>query len=152
MNKEIKYKVVNGTSYHEETSSEVTSVLDSAMKSRKRVKVHFGDTKTGRDWNEEHDIIGYVGRSNGSIKIPLLVYNSRSMGGGGLLDHRILKIVETKTKMVLYQHPKYQQPIVEIVETDMSDEYSHNTIVNGKLYGRHTNLQSAERLKNKLLL
>lgn len=105
-----EYKIVNGTYYHKETPDQVIEILEGSRLSyrEKRLRVHYGDTKTGKDWMEQYDIMGYVGRSMGPIKIPLLIHNKRSMGGGGMLDHCIVKITETvKPHKVLYQHPKY---------------------------------------------
>lgn len=79
------YKEVNGTSYHVETSQEVINVLERCRNSRTRIVVGYG--KDGISWGETFDIRGYVGRSTGVTKIPLLVYNSRSLGGGHLLDN-----------------------------------------------------------------
>jgi len=40
MTNEIKYKVINGTSYHLETSQDVINVLESVMQHpRKRIRV-----------------------------------------------------------------------------------------------------------------
>lgn len=103
----MEYKVINGTSYHSETSDKVISILEHCRINKLRIIVDYGDIETGKSWNECFDIIGYIGRSTGLNKIPLLVYNSRSMGGGGLLDDRIIKITTSKGKTVLYQHPNY---------------------------------------------
>ncbi len=48
----IKYKVVNGTSYHEETPDEVVTVLEQCRTDRTRVILDFGDVKTGKSWGE----------------------------------------------------------------------------------------------------
>jgi len=104
---EKQYQSINGTFYHLETRQNVINVLENARLNNYRIRVHYGDTSTGRDWNEMHYVTGYVGRSTGSIKIPLLVYNKRSYGGGAMLDHCIVKITESKGKRVLYQHPLY---------------------------------------------
>jgi len=101
--KHIKYKIVNGISYHEETSAEVIQVLERARTNRTRITLDYGDTKTSKSWNEIHDITGRVGCSTGNIKIPLLVYNSRSFGGGGILDHCIIGIKESNGGRVLYR-------------------------------------------------
>jgi len=106
-----KYKETNGTSYHKETNETIINVLENARMNRNRLRVFFGDIKTGRSWDEEHETIGYIGRSTGTFKIPLLVHNTRSFGGGGLLDHCIVKIVDTKTKKTLYIHPKFNQSV-----------------------------------------
>ena len=102
MGTENKYKVVDGTSYHKETNDLLIKTLENARKNNIRIVVDYGDVKTGKSWGEQHNITGYVGRSTGSIKIPLLVYNTRSLGGGALLDHCIIKVVTSRGKFQLY--------------------------------------------------
>ena len=102
-----KYVVVDGTSYRKETSPEVIKVLGEAQKSRERLRFRLGDVKTGRDWGDDNER-GVVGRSTGSIKIPLLIKTSRSSGGGALPDDAIVKIVGSNGR-TLYQHPAYYQ-------------------------------------------
>lgn len=56
------------------------------------------------DWNEQFDVTGYVGRSTGPIKVPLLIHNRRSLGGPAILDHCIIGVRETgKDGRLLYQ-------------------------------------------------
>ncbi len=97
-----EYQLVNGTAYHKETPRAVVDALEHARANSYRIIVDYGDVKTGKSWGEVYDIAGYVGRSGGSIKIPLLVHNSRSLGGGGLLDHCILSIRTARGKKLLY--------------------------------------------------
>ena len=78
----IKYKIVNGTAYHFETDDKIVAVLESARINRTRIQIFYGDVITGRDWNESYDTKGYVGRSTGTIQIPILAHNSRSSSGG----------------------------------------------------------------------
>lgn len=104
-----QYNVVNGTSYHAETHAEIVSVLENCRRSNTRIRVCYGDVATGRDWRERYDVSGTIGRSCGTVKIPLLIHNSRSMGGGGLLDHCIVKIKTSRGGKVLYQHPAYHR-------------------------------------------
>ena len=52
----------------------------------------------------------YLSRSTGTSKIPLIIHNIRSAGGGAILDDCIVKI--TIDKKTVYQHPKYHCPIV----------------------------------------
>lgn len=111
---ENKYKVVNGISYHENTPDAVIRVLENAMRTNKRIRIFYGDTETGRDWMEIYDTIGTIGKSCGQNKIPLLIKNSRSYGGGAILTHCIVKI--TIDKEVVYKHPKYYLPEMEIKE------------------------------------
>jgi hypothetical protein len=110
------YKEINGTSYHEQTPKEICEVLEYARKTRTRIKIDLGYTnpndigkgkRLGESWGEIYDVTGYVGRSGGNTKIPILLYNSRSLGGGGMLDHCIVQIKESKGGKVLYQHENY---------------------------------------------
>ena len=111
----IKYKVLNGTAYHEDTPDEVVRILDDALATHRttRLRFCFGDTETGRDWGEVHDTTGYIGRSTGSIKIPLLIDTINSSGGGGLLDHCIVRIEQKergdKFYTEVYRHPQYHK-------------------------------------------
>jgi len=92
------YTIVDGTYYKIGTPEGVIEVLKRARNDDTRIKLTYGDIKTGKNWNEENDIIGYVGRSTGPIRIPILVYNKRSMGGGSILTDCIIKIEHANKK------------------------------------------------------
>lgn len=102
-----KYKIVNGTFYDTRTPQEVIDVIESARAGGRRVRLSYGDTETGRDWQEQYDIVGRIGRSAGPVKVPILIHNRRSIGGHAILDHCIVRIVSSVGGRVLYQHPKY---------------------------------------------
>lgn len=114
------YRQFNGTSYDERTPDAVIRVLENARLNRTRLHISLGETdndrgQLGRDWLEENDVYGFIGRSTGSIKIPLLVHNRRSRGGPGLLDHCIVRIrLSAGSGRVLYQHPNYHFGTMEI--------------------------------------
>ena len=106
--------VVNGTTYHDETPLAVIDVLETARRTNARIRIHYGYTTTkdgqptGRDWYEENDVTGTVGRSSGPQKVPIILANSRSTGGGSILDHCIVRIREPAWPATeLYRHPKY---------------------------------------------
>lgn len=103
-----RYKIVGGTSYHEQTPDHICTILERARSSRNRLKIHYGDPLSGRAWGDV--VTCYIGRSAGENKIPLEVFNSRSYGGGGLLDACIVKIEYANKKKggVIWQHPSYR--------------------------------------------
>jgi hypothetical protein len=106
----IKYKITeSGTAYHMDTPDELVAALERIRENRTRVRIYYGDSKTGRDWEESYDVFGTIGRSGGRLKIPLTINNSRSIGGVSLLDDAIVKIEYANTKQggVIWQHPKY---------------------------------------------
>lgn len=101
----IQYaRVTSGTCYHQETSDQVIRVLEKLLRSSDEVRIFYGDTQTGQSWHDEFDVVGCIGRSTGSIKIPLLVPKC-DCGGAGLLDHCIIRI-DTR-KGTLYQHKSF---------------------------------------------
>lgn len=102
----IKYaRVSSGTCYHQETPDQVIRILEQLRNSGTEVRIFYGDTQTGQSWHEEFDVVGRIGRSTGSIKIPLLVPKGEC-GGGVLLDHRITRI--DSRDGTLYQHKKFR--------------------------------------------
>ena len=121
------------THYHEETPDRVRQILESERHSGNRIRVFYGDSETGRDWHEENDVMGYVGRSTGIKPIPLLIHNSRSLGGGAILDHCIIKI--TRDKRVLYMHPEYYHGKHEVRDSDMH-EYREMVLRDGEIVAR----------------
>ena len=106
----IRYKVTpSGTAYHRETPDDLVEVLENLRNKGTRIRIYFGSQDTGLDWEEQYDVFGRIGRSTGRIKIPLLVSNSRSLGGGALLDDSIVKVEHANKRDggVIWQHPKY---------------------------------------------
>jgi len=94
--------------FHKDTPQQVKDVLKLFNESFRsdRLRIWYGDTATGEAWCEEHNVIGYIGNSTGESKIPLLINNSRSMGGDALLDHCIVAIKDT-TGRWRYKHPTF---------------------------------------------
>ena len=63
---QTKYKVVNGTFYDEGTPDEVCRVLEYARERRRRLAIAYQA--------ESAPEYGYVGRSMGPVKAPLLIH------------------------------------------------------------------------------
>lgn len=107
------YKVVQDgndlpIAYNIQTPDDMVRLLEAHRRTKTRMRFHWGDIQTGKDWGEEHDIKGHIGLSRGSeARYPILVYNARSMGGGAILTHCIVKITRSKGNALIYQHPNY---------------------------------------------
>jgi hypothetical protein len=100
---------VNGTTYDPGTKQEIIDILERCRTRRERVRFRYGGDD-GQDWGDSCDMEGYIGRSCGQYKVPLVIYNSRSDGGPSILDNRIIRIETTKGRRLLYQHPAYKPP------------------------------------------
>ena len=129
--------------FDDRTNENLQAIISSLYHSQKRVRLVYGETKTGKDWLEEYDVIGTIGRSTGVKKIPLLIHNSRSMGGGAILDGCIVKIVDVKTKRVIYQADNYITPNFEIGFLAITGQYS--VLVNGSVQANFKTLEDANK-------
>lgn len=129
--------------FNEKTNDKVKAILSSVYNSGQRIRIVYGDTETGKDWLEENDVTGTIGRSTGVKKVPLLIANSRSYGGGAILDHCIIKIVTTDGKYVLYEHETYNQPKLEIKDSDHKD-YNFLVTADGNAHARFKSEKSAK--------
>ena len=147
------YKKVDDMWFHIDTPQVVCDLLNALRLSKTRVKIYCGDVVTGKAWIEENDSTGTIGRSvGGKINIPLLLNKVMASGGHGILDHCIVGIRTTVSagNKFLYRHPTLITPKVEIkTESDMKD-YTHETWVNGELYGRHRSFRSAQICQTKI--
>lgn len=73
--------IYNGHTYKDNTPLAVIHILEGAYSHKTRIHIHYGDTSTGKDWNEESFIEGYIYFSPGKMSVPLMVCNTRSLGG-----------------------------------------------------------------------
>ena len=103
--------MVNDIYYYEETPDEVIKILEHARRIGLRIRLYYGDPATGRDWEEIHDIEGYVGVSTGQLKTPILLYNKNTTVPGSLMSDLVVKIkcANRKDGDVLWQHPNYNR-------------------------------------------
>lgn len=151
-----QYQVVNGTSYHAETPAAVIEVLERARLNRNRLHISYGDAVTGKDWLEEFDVTGYLGRSTGPIKVPLLIANRRSLGGGAILDHCIVRIRSSAGGRVLYQHPAYHfgtlaiRPKAQPITLPDGRKLSIDVFRDGQLHAAFESMDKARRWVHKL--
>lgn len=153
------YRLLNGTSYDTRTPDEVIRVLENARINRTRLHISLGETdgvNAGRDWLEEFETHGYVGRSIGPVKVPLLVANIRSLGGGSILTHCVVRIRTSAGGRVLYLHPKYHHGQLEIRQKTTPVELSDGRLLtvdvlrNGTTHASFETVEKARRWASRL--
>lgn len=134
---------IKTTWFNPNTPAKVRKVLEDCRKDERLIRVFYGDTDTGRSWLEENDVIGTVGRSTGIMKVPLLVPEGEC-GGGSLLDHCIVKIVDADTLDVLYEHKSFHVPEMTISPLAKPIEgLTHEVLVDGEVHARFKNMAQA---------
>ena len=102
-----KYADMTGTYYNIQTPTIVCDILEESRISLHRLRIYYGNKDTGRAWGDV--LVGHVGRSTGTFKVPLLISNKNSTGGCQLLDACIVKIEHANKKDggTIYQHATY---------------------------------------------
>ena len=95
------------------TDAKAARVLESCRTHERKVRLILGDTSTGEPWLEEHDVIGRIGRSTGSLKVPLLIEPGEH-GGSAILCACLLAIVDWESGDFLYRHAAYREADLNI--------------------------------------
>lgn len=107
----------------------VRTLLERYRKSGEPLRLFFGDPKTGRDWLEENDVIGTIGRSMGPMKVPLLITDG-GYGGGAILCSNIIRIVDVRSRKTLWLCRNYS-PTTFLIREQENPERPWATVDNG---------------------
>ena len=83
------------------------SVLSECYRQKRRVRLWYGDRKSGESYFEAFETTGRIGRSYGDFKIPLVIPNSRSWGGGALSIGSLIRVDDIKARKTLWKVPNY---------------------------------------------
>lgn len=117
---------IKETWFDPETPAKVRRILEQYRKSGEELRVFYGDTETGRSWMDENDVMGKIGRSCGTFKVPLLIENGEH-GGPAMLDHCVIRLMDVESGKELYRHPKFSVPEMEIRSTEGQMAHWHST-------------------------
>ena len=98
------------------TSLELAKVLEACRKSNRKVRLVLGDTGTGQSWLDEYDVVGTIGRSGGSLKVPLLIEDDES-GGGAISTACVLAVIAWESGRWLFRHTAYKHPDLDVCAT-----------------------------------
>ena len=92
----------------------------------------------------------------GPVKVPLLIANRRSLGGGAILDHCIVRIRTSAGGRILYRHPQYHHGKIEIrlkaepVTIPDSRVLTVDVLRDGELHAAFESMIQARRWVTKL--
>lgn len=106
------------TFFARDTPEMVKLQLTLRMQGDTRIRIWYGDTKTGKATLDEHDVTGYVSRTTGTHRAPLLVNSKRSMGGLIISSNRIVRIDSISSGRTLYKHEKFHVEKLEVVPSN----------------------------------
>lgn len=128
----------SGFYFSEDTREEVADAVTRAHVNGWRVRVFMGDVKTGEVWPDEWGTMGKVGASCGPCRVPLLVSNARSMGGGSILTGCIVGLTRIDSGRVemIYRHPSFNPGEWSARECVDISGYMSEALHNGKVHAR----------------
>jgi hypothetical protein len=101
------------------TAPEAKRVIERCRTAGNKVRLVLGDTVTGESWLDEYDVVGMIGRSIGSLKVPLLIEEGES-GGSAILTACLLCMIDWRNGRPIYRHPAYR--VVDLVIAPSSDD------------------------------
>lgn len=129
------------TYFDPDTDAQVKAVLEQCRHLRGKVRLILGNTDTGLTWPDEHAVVGIIGRSTGSMKVPLLIEDGDT-GGGAILCACILAIIDWVSGDFLYRHPAFQAPDLKLEQCQL-DSYRWEVTHQGKTVARFQDLGKA---------
>ena len=99
-----------------------------------RVRLFYG--KDGKVWHDEYGVLGRIGRSCGTNKVPLLLENKKSRGGSAILLDCIVGLKVDGKFYGFKRGYELRYEVVPVIGDDelLSNGYTHSLYVNGEGY------------------
>lgn len=109
-NIQIYSKLNTGTCLSAGINDQLVQLIEGYRGSKTRLRFWYGDRFEGFAWGDIEE--GTIGRSNGEVKIPLLIRKSNSSGGGSLMENSIIRVDQTSSALSTYfwQHRDFHLP------------------------------------------
>ena len=104
----IYLKDKNEVEVYTQVDNCLMTTLSECYRQKRRIRVWYGDRKTGESWFEGFETTGCIVRSRrNSFNIPLILVNSRSWGGGALSIGSLIRVDDIKARKTLWKVPNY---------------------------------------------
>jgi hypothetical protein len=124
------------------TPDKVARLLERYRTNGKLLRLFLGNPQTGRDWGEESDVVGYIGRSGGTCEVPLLLPPS-DCGGPAISTASVIRLMDVETSTELYRAPTYETPELSLHPCSDVKGYLWEARRDGKLAARFSDLHEA---------
>lgn len=106
------------------TDSKVARILLEAIESPQEqiLRIFVGNPATGYDWCEENSVTGFIGRSTGTFKTPLILEALRTSTGeiesarygDSISCQNVIRIIDVLSGEELFRNLKYQMPRFQV--------------------------------------
>lgn len=131
------------------TNAEVQKIIEDARERGTRLRWFYGNRETGQSWLEESDVEGTIGRSMGPLREPLGICDDEP-GGPALLTSSIIRLVDARTKNILYSHPNFHLPNITFTYNPEVAAYPLQANVEGSRHANFASVKEAEKWVMKI--
>jgi hypothetical protein len=142
----------SGTYYHAAAPRQVVDALAAAASDGSKVRIHYGDPRTGKDWLEEFGVEGTLSRSMGPLRVPLII-SGNSQWGEPLVDHCIVRLeVRPAARRAfedVYRHPCYHVGKIEMAPSGL-ESHPYQVMVDGKPHANFATEQERGKFSRKM--
>jgi hypothetical protein len=118
------------------TPPSVVAHLEYARLHHRKLRLFFGDQTAGRCWLEENDVTGFIGRSMGPVRVPILLALRSSRGGGAIMTRCIIRLIEANGQRELWRHQNFHLPEFQLREEQDQPKYRYAVHSDGACVAR----------------
>lgn len=108
--------------YDPRTPREAKVALDSARATRRQIRLHYGDPRTGLDRLAIDDVVGFVGYAGWQLPHPILLADRHVHLGPRICELEVVRVVDVEAMVATYNHPSYRLPEFSTARLDASSE------------------------------
>lgn len=101
--------------YDPRTPAQARHALESARATRRLVRLHYGDPRTGRDRLAVQDVLGFVGYAAWYLPHPILLVDRQLHIGPRIVELEVVRVFDVDGMVATYSHPHYHLPQLSVV-------------------------------------
>lgn len=109
------------TWYDPRTPHAARHALESARATRRKIRLHYGDPKTGLDRLAVQDVVGFVGTASWQLPHPILLAERHMHLGPRICELEVVRVVDVDGMVATYQHNSYRLPEFGTVSVGSSE-------------------------------
>lgn len=107
--------------YDPRTRLEARQALEAARVTRRKVRLHYGDPRTGLDRLAAYDVAGFVGYAGWQLPHPILQPDRQHHLGQRICELEVVRVVDVDAMVATYSHPGYKLPDLKIVDAPAAE-------------------------------
>lgn len=103
--------------YDPRTPLGAKQAIESARITRRQIRLHYGDPRSGMDRLVTQDVTGFVGYAGWQLPHPILQPARHVHLGPRICELEVVKVVDVDAMVATYSHANYRLPVLTTVGT-----------------------------------